>query len=63
MSIALAFVLGFASATGLAVLLLWGDWFARCSIERRLKYLEHHLLCGKGFFGCKGGPKCPWDHK
>jgi len=35
----------------------------RHGIDMRLKYLERHLCCGKGYFGCDGGPKCTSDHK
>jgi hypothetical protein len=40
-----------------------GEWRERRKIERRLAYLESHLCCGQGIFGCTGGPSCGWDHK
>lgn len=39
------------------------EWSKRRDVEKRLKYLERNLCCGEGYFGCTGGPQCPWDHK
>lgn len=39
------------------------EWKQRRKLEQRLDYLYSKLCCGKGFFGCNGGPKCNWDHK
>jgi len=49
------------------VVILWfvarWEWSERRKIDNRLRKLEYHLCCGRGIFGCTGGPNCDWDHK
>jgi hypothetical protein len=62
-SIALAFVCGFASALLVAVLIGWQEWRERRKLEYRVDNLYRHFACGEGYLGCNGGPNCPYDHK
>lgn len=61
------FTIGVACGMGLLTFLSWWtarmEWEARRKIDLRLKNLERHLCCGKGVFGCSGGPNCTWSHK
>ena len=63
LGIGLGFVIGVVATLFLGMFAIDWEWNERQKIDRRLQYLEKNLCCGKGVFGCDGGPNCFWDHK
>lgn len=63
----MAFGLGVLTGVAVMAFIAWWvsriEWAKRIKLERRLEKLERNLLCGKGVFGCNGGPDCKWEHK
>lgn len=60
---AIGFLCGITTMAFLAWLIVHAEWQARRKLESCVKYLERNLCCGAGIFGCKGGPRCDYDHK
>jgi hypothetical protein len=61
------FILGLITGLVITIFLSWlitrRELLDYYELNKRLKYLERHLCCGKGIFGCDGGANCKWDHK
>ena len=63
LNFSIGFTCGLASMAFMSWLAIRSEWKVRVQLDNRVKYLERHLCCGAGVFGCSGGRNCTFDHK